>query len=85
MVLCVSQSNQVEEGRFVQVTLLALEFKPKLFDAMDFAAVYLRPIIDLSGRRPAWNFMDLYRRISTGTVNMLDLEPAPRHGRKGLP
>jgi AraC family transcriptional regulator len=56
------------------VTLLTLEFKPELFDAMDFAAVNLRPIIDLSGNRPAWELMDLYRRISAGHANQLDLE-----------
>jgi AraC family transcriptional regulator len=56
------------------VTLLTLEFKPELFDAMDFAAVNLRPIIDLSGNRPAWELMDLYRRISAGHASQLDLE-----------
>jgi len=56
------------------VTLLTLEFKPELFDAMDFAAVNLRPITDLSGRRPAWELMDLYRRISTCRANDLDIE-----------
>jgi len=56
------------------VTLLTLEFKPELFDAMDFAAVNLRPIIDLSGKRPAWQLMDLYRRISSHTANDLDIE-----------
>jgi hypothetical protein len=47
------------------VTMLTLEFKPELFDAMDFATVNLRPIIDLSGRRATWELMDLYRRISS--------------------
>jgi AraC family transcriptional regulator len=56
------------------VTLLTLEFKPELFDAVDFAAVNLRPIIDLSGTGPAWELMDLYRRISTSQANSLDLE-----------
>jgi YesN/AraC family two-component response regulator len=56
------------------VTLLTLEFKPELFDAMDFAAVNLRPIIDLSGRQPAWELMDLYQRISSHPVNDLDIE-----------
>jgi AraC family transcriptional regulator len=56
------------------VTLLTLEFKPELFDAMDFAAVHLRPIIDLSGRRPAWELMDLYQRISSNAANDLDIE-----------
>lgn len=56
------------------VTLLTLEFKPELFDAMDFATVDLRPIIDLSGRRPAWELMDLYRRISSTAANDLDIE-----------
>ena len=36
------------------VTLLTLEFKPELFDAMDFAALNLRPIIDLSGETSRW-------------------------------
>ena len=56
------------------VTLLTLEFKPELFDAIDFAAVNLRPIIDLSGARPAWELMDLFRRIADQEVNQLDLE-----------
>jgi AraC family transcriptional regulator len=56
------------------VTLLTLEFKPELFDAMDFSTVNLRPIIDLSGRRPAWELMDLYRRISSTAANDLDVE-----------
>jgi len=56
------------------VTLLTLEFKPELFDAMDFATVNLRPIIDISGRRPAWELMDLYRRISSTAANDLDIE-----------
>lgn len=56
------------------VSLLTLEFKPELFDAVDFAAVNLRPIIDLSGARPAWELMDLYRRIVVRQANPLDLE-----------
>lgn len=56
------------------VTLLTLEFKPELFDDMDFAAVNLRPIIDLSGRQPAWELMDLYQRISSNAANDLDIE-----------
>jgi len=56
------------------VTLLTLEFKPELFDAMDFATVDLRSITDLSGRRPAWELMDLYRRISSAAANDLDIE-----------
>ncbi len=56
------------------VTLLTLEFKPELFDAVDFAAVNLRPIIDLSGAKPAWELMDLYRRIVARQANPLDLE-----------
>jgi AraC family transcriptional regulator len=62
-----------EVGR-AGVTLLTLEFKPELFDDLDFATVNLRPIIDLSGHRPAWDLMDLYRRISAGQANPLDLE-----------
>ena len=56
------------------VTLLTLEFKPELFAAMDFTAVNLRPIVDLSGSRPAWELMDLYRRIAAQDTNPLDLE-----------
>jgi AraC family transcriptional regulator len=56
------------------VTLLTLEFKPELLDAVDFATVDLRPIIDLSGRVPAWELMDLYRRISSNAANDLDIE-----------
>lgn len=56
------------------VTLLTLEFKPELFDALDFAAVNLRPIIDLSGRQPAWELMDLYQRIFSNAANDLDSE-----------
>ena len=55
-------------------TLLTLEFKPELFEAMDFAAANLRPIIDLSGSRAAWELLDLYRRISSHPVNDLDIE-----------
>src|SRR5512140_3735747 len=56
------------------VTLLTLEFKPELFEAMDFAAVNLRPIIDLSGRRPAWELMELYQHIFSNAANDLDVE-----------
>jgi AraC family transcriptional regulator len=56
------------------VTLLTLEFKPELLDCVDFSAVHLRPIIDLSGSRPAWELMDLYRRIAARQGNDLDLE-----------
>jgi AraC family transcriptional regulator len=56
------------------VTLLTLEFKPELFDAVDFGSFNLRPIIDLSGRRSAWDLMDLYRRASAHHSNQLDLE-----------
>jgi len=56
------------------VTLLTLEFKPELFDAMDSATVNLRPIIDLSGSRPAWELMDLFQRIASRPVNDLDIE-----------
>ena len=56
------------------VTLLTLEFKPDLFDAMDFATVNLRPLIDLSGNRPAWELLDLYHRISSSAANDLDIE-----------
>lgn len=56
------------------VTLLTLEFKPELFDAMDFAVVNLRPLIDLSGRQPSWELINLYHRISSHTANDLDIE-----------
>ena len=56
------------------VTLLTLEFKPELFHSMDFAVVNLRPIIDLSGSRPAWELLDLYHLISSHTGNDLDIE-----------
>jgi AraC family transcriptional regulator len=56
------------------VTLLTLEFKPELFAGMDFTAVNLRPIVDLSGSRPAWELMDLYRRIASHEASSLDLE-----------
>ena len=46
------------------VTLLTLEFKPELFSDLDAAAVNLRPVVDLSGAQPAWDLMDLYRRIT---------------------
>jgi AraC-like DNA-binding protein len=41
---------------------------------MDFAVVNLRPIIDLSGSRPAWELLDLYHLISSHTGNDLDIE-----------
>jgi AraC family transcriptional regulator len=56
------------------VTLLTLEFKPELFEDMDVAAVNLRPIIDLSGKRQAWELMDLHRKISSRASNQLDME-----------
>jgi AraC-like DNA-binding protein len=56
------------------VTLLTLEFKPELFDEIDFDSIHLRPIIDLSGARQAWELMDLYRRIAARESNSLDLE-----------
>ncbi|MBZ5504663.1 MAG: AraC family transcriptional regulator [Acidobacteriia bacterium] len=39
-----------------------------------FTATYLRSVIDLSGAQPAWDLMDLYRRITTRQGNQLDLE-----------
>ena len=56
------------------VVLLTLEFKPELFETLDFAAVNLRPIIDLSGTQPSWELMDLYQRIAAQTANDLDIE-----------
>lgn len=56
------------------VSMLTLEFKPELFDAMDFAAVNLCSITDLSGNRSAWELVDLYRRISSQPANDLDIE-----------
>ena len=56
------------------VVLLTLEFKPELFEALDFAAVNLRPIIDLSGTQQSWELMDLYQRIAAQTANDLDIE-----------
>ncbi|MCU1332210.1 MAG: DNA-binding protein AraC-type [Candidatus Angelobacter sp.] len=56
------------------VTLLTLEFKPELFDAIDFSTVNLRSIIDLSGARPAWELMDFFRRLTARHTNQLDLE-----------
>jgi AraC family transcriptional regulator len=56
------------------VTLITLEFKPDLFDAADFSSIHLRPIIDLSGKQPAWDLMDLYHRISDCSTNQLDIE-----------
>ena len=58
------------------VTLLTLEFKPELLGGLDstFAPRHLRSIIDLSGAQPAWDLMDLYRRITARQGNQLDLE-----------
>lgn len=56
------------------VTLLTFEFKPQLFDAVDFSCLNLRPIIDLSGSRAAWELVDLYRRIGANNSNSLDIE-----------
>jgi AraC family transcriptional regulator len=56
------------------VTLLTLEFRPELFDGMDAGGINLRPIIDLSGKRPAWNLMGLYRQIVALRTNQLDIE-----------
>jgi AraC family transcriptional regulator len=56
------------------VTLLTLEFRPELFDGMDIGGINLRPIIDLSGTRPAWDLMGLYRRITALETNQLDIE-----------
>jgi AraC family transcriptional regulator len=56
------------------VTLLTLEFRPELFDAVDFSRVNLRPIVDISGTQPAWELMDLFRRIMARNSNSLDLE-----------
>ena len=56
------------------VTLLTLEFKPELFDAVDFSRIDLRPIIDLSGTKPAWELMDLFQRILSHNTNSLDIE-----------
>lgn len=56
------------------VTLLTLEFRPELFDGMDLGGIDLRPIIDLSGTRPAWDLMGLYRRITALETNQLDIE-----------
>ncbi|MGC2698267.1 MAG: AraC family transcriptional regulator [Candidatus Angelobacter sp.] len=74
---CVYHPPQMEHRDEVGqagVTLLTLEFKPQLFDDVDFGGINLRPIIDLSGRKPAWELMDLYRRICAGESNDLDLE-----------
>jgi AraC family transcriptional regulator len=62
-----------EVGR-AGVTLLTFEFKAQLFDAVDFAGLNLRPIIDLSGGRAAWELMDLYHRICAHETSDLDLE-----------
>jgi AraC family transcriptional regulator len=56
------------------VTLLTLEFRPELFDGMDAGGINLRPIIDLTGTQPAWDLMDLYRRITALQANPLDIE-----------
>lgn len=56
------------------VTLLTFEFKPELFDNVDFCGINARPIIDLSGSKPAWELMDLYRRICVQETSDLDLE-----------
>ena len=56
------------------VQLLTFEFKPQLFDDLDLAGVNLRPIIDLSGHKPAWDLLDLYRQMGEKAVNDLDLE-----------
>ncbi|HEY7403323.1 MAG TPA: AraC family transcriptional regulator [Candidatus Angelobacter sp.] len=56
------------------VTLLTFEFKPELMEEVDFCAIDTRPIVDLSGRQPAWELMDLYRRICADTTSNLDLE-----------
>jgi AraC family transcriptional regulator len=56
------------------VTLLTFEFKPELLDEVDFCGINARPIIDLSGSKPAWELMDLYRRICAHETSDLDLE-----------
>jgi AraC family transcriptional regulator len=56
------------------VTLLTFEFKPELLDEIDFCGINARPIIDLSGSKPAWELMDLYRRICAHGTSDLDLE-----------
>jgi AraC family transcriptional regulator len=56
------------------VTLLTFEFKPELFDDVDFCGINARPIIDLSGGKPAWELMDLYRQICAHNRCDLDLE-----------
>jgi len=56
------------------VTLLTFEFKPKLLDNVDFSGINARPIIDLTGSKPAWELMDLYRCICAGETCDLDLE-----------
>lgn len=56
------------------VTLLTLEFRPELFDDIDFGGINLRPMIDLSGRRPAWELMEVYRLIAGHQTNSLDIE-----------
>lgn len=56
------------------VTLLTFEFKPELLNDVDFCGINARPIIDLSGSKPAWELMDLYRRICAHEASDLDLE-----------
>jgi AraC family transcriptional regulator len=56
------------------VTLLTLEFKPQVLDDVDFCGINARPIVDLSGSKPAWELMDLYRRICAHQTSDLDLE-----------
>jgi AraC family transcriptional regulator len=56
------------------VTLLTLEFRPELFEDIDFSGTDLRPMIDLSGTPQSWELMDLYRRIAAHQTNQLDIE-----------
>jgi AraC family transcriptional regulator len=56
------------------VTLLTLEFRPELFEDIDFSGTDMRPMIDLSGTRQSWELMDLYRRIAAHETNQLDIE-----------
>lgn len=56
------------------VTLLTFEFKSELLDNVDFCGINDRPIIDLSGSRPAWELMEIYRRICAHETCDLDLE-----------
>lgn len=75
---CVYHPPQMEHRDEVGqagVTLLTLEFKPELFDGMDFGGtINLRPIVDLSASKPAWDLVDLYRRICARQSNDLDIE-----------